>query len=340
MSKPRKILLIGPMPPPSGGVSTHLQRLLHRSRTESDLELKVLDIRRLRLHSVDQKSRNLLKIFAAFFAAEMIHIHISRKAKLFLADLTKFFRKKLIYTHHNARNLTDETTIRIMRKADQIVFVNAIPEEMHFELRKKCNVIPAFIPADSESKLPDELLKEFGSGIILFTLCFQSNNSPILVDGKDIYGFDLIFDALEKVMEQEPHSMIKLFIADPTDAMWSFYKERIEKLKAKTGLKIIYERREIDFSSALNHCSLLIRATRSDGDSLSVREALSKGVPVLASNCTQRPEGVNTFASDDVNSLVRELKFMLANPVKQVFEQSDYAVQLFGLYRKVCNFKE
>lgn len=45
------------------------------------------------------------------------------------------------------------------------------------------------------------------------------------------------------------------------------------------------------FESAIRATSLLLRPTESDGDSISVREALTWGIPVLASDVAPRPKG-------------------------------------------------
>ena len=53
----------------------------------------------------------------------------------------------------------------------------------------------------------------------------------------------------------------------------------------------------------------MIRATSTDGDSLSVREALDSGVRVLATDCVDRPDGVTLFKYNDVVSLSDALRF-------------------------------
>jgi glycosyltransferase involved in cell wall biosynthesis len=48
---------------------------------------------------------------------------------------------------------------------------------------------------------------------------------------------------------------------------------------------------------------VVVRATNTDGNSLSVMEALSLGVPVVASDCVDRPDGAVTFRTRDIDDL-------------------------------------
>ena len=50
-------------------------------------------------------------------------------------------------------------------------------------------------------------------------------------------------------------------------------------------------------------CDLLLRTTLYDGDSVSVREALYLGTPVIATDNGMRPEGVHLIPPNDPGSL-------------------------------------
>ena len=333
--KRRRIVLIGPMPPPSGGVSTHLSRLLNCSAELNDLQVSVFDIRRLRLHSKAVRTRNIILILSELMLADVVHVHISRKLKLFLMNCLKAFGKKVIYTHHNSRNLSDPLTHRTMEKADLVILVRAANPTLPEHIHQKCKIVPAYIPPFATEPLTKDLLEIFSSGKILFAHCYQKKTEALLIDGKDLYGFDLIFEALELIDQKLPTSGLVLFLADPADAMKEFYQEKVREVTERTGVRIVYWTKEFDFSSALAFCTLLIRATRSDGDAISVREALHAGVPVLASDCVERPEGVRTFFSGDSTSLAENLLEILNNPKPQLISQKDYSTEIFNIYRTI-----
>jgi glycosyltransferase involved in cell wall biosynthesis len=60
---------------------------------------------------------------------------------------------------------------------------------------------------------------------------------------------------------------------------------------------------------------VFVRPTYADGDSLSVREALALGLPVVASDAAPRPSGVTVCRSGDVGDLVAKLSTVLAHPL-------------------------
>ncbi len=54
-----------------------------------------------------------------------------------------------------------------------------------------------------------------------------------------------------------------------------------------------------------------LRLTSTDGDSISIREAIHFGCPVLASDVVPRPDGVKLYGygnQDELNALLRGLK--------------------------------
>jgi glycosyltransferase involved in cell wall biosynthesis len=53
---------------------------------------------------------------------------------------------------------------------------------------------------------------------------------------------------------------------------------------------------------------IFIRATNTDGDSISVREALSMGTSVVASDASPRPKGVVLFANRDIKALINVVR--------------------------------
>jgi len=54
---------------------------------------------------------------------------------------------------------------------------------------------------------------------------------------------------------------------------------------------------------AIVECDLLLRTTLYDGDSVSVREALYLGTPVIATDTGMRPEGVHLIPPSDAGRL-------------------------------------
>ncbi|HNS12246.1 MAG TPA: glycosyltransferase [Bacteroidia bacterium] len=339
MSKTR-IVLIGPMPPPNGGVSTHLSRLLKRSQSEKDLQLSVIDLRRFRVHRTSDSSQNPFTLIRTFLLADVFHFHLSRNLKLWLIKIARSFGKKIIYTHHNSRNLKDPVTLMTMRISHQVILVRPLQDALPEDIQNRIHVIPAYLPSSTKSTIPSELKERIGDRKIIFAHCYQKKGETLLVDGKDLYGFDIILDAFEIMHRDKFPPGYILILADPADGMKEMYKERIDELVKNYNMSVIYWNKELDFSAALDHCALVIRATRSDGDAVSIREALQAGVPVIASNCVERPHGVISFVSGDSFSLSSALAKHFESPGNRIFSQTDYAPQIFRIYRSLSNTVE
>jgi len=63
----------------------------------------------------------------------------------------------------------------------------------------------------------------------------------------------------------------------------------------------------------LSNVDVYIRPTNFDGNSVSILEALSSGVPVLASDVVDRGVGVKTFKNNDKKDFIDKLKNIVNN---------------------------
>jgi hypothetical protein len=61
------------------------------------------------------------------------------------------------------------------------------------------------------------------------------------------------------------------------------------------------------FMDVLSFCDALIRATTTDGDSLSIREALFLGKPVVTTDCVTRPSGCTLYKAGQTADLERSI---------------------------------
>jgi len=68
---------------------------------------------------------------------------------------------------------------------------------------------------------------------------------------------------------------------------------------------------------AIDACDIFLRTTLYDGDSISVREALHLGVPVIATDNGMRPAGVHLIAVSDADGCLRMIDKLLADPPPQ-----------------------
>ena len=99
---------------------------------------------------------------------------------------------------------------------------------------------------------------------------------------------------------------------------------------------MFYESSE-EFCPILTISDLFLRPTLTDGDAVSIREALYLGVPVVASNAVKRPEFVNLFENEDkeafINSILKALENLqcIRKSLSQVklLNNADHVMELY-----------
>jgi glycosyltransferase involved in cell wall biosynthesis len=82
-------------------------------------------------------------------------------------------------------------------------------------------------------------------------------------------------------------------------------------------------------------CDVFLRPTLEDGDSISVREALSLGIPVVASRVGARPAGAILFQPGDVEDMLAKLDLALAVKRGEQLHTAGCMERLMEIYRQV-----
>ena len=239
------------MPPPFGGVSVHLQRLLQKIQNNSSLTAGVFDGRRMKLFLNKDLTVGFLEMFRYFFQARIIHIHLSHPVKLLIAVLGKLAGKKVLYTFHNQRKLKSFSSKIMIRLAYKTIFV-ADPGVLPIN----GIIIPAYIPSPKTSLLPDDLREELKKydKVIVSQNSFSGKRKIV----EDIYGFDIILDAIKEATLR-PDTI--LVLVDAKGVLLNRYSTRISELKKEKGIHILYYTKEINFPDLLVKSNVFIRAT-------------------------------------------------------------------------------
>ena len=71
---------------------------------------------------------------------------------------------------------------------------------------------------------------------------------------------------------------------------------------------------DLSFVKLIKYSDLVLRPTCTDGDALTVREALFLGKPVIASDIVSRPEGTILFKNRDYESMAGKVIEVLDTP--------------------------
>lgn len=271
-----KMLILGTIPPPIGGVSIHTDRLISYLKKKR-IPFKFLDIRR----------NNLKDILVAGFKSEYIHLHTSNSYfRLLVIIFFSFIGKRVIFTFHGNlgrykgfRNFLDVLSIKA---AFLPILINDSSYKSALRYNSQSKQIPAFIPPQVEEQLPKTVTLRINELKETYGFVFATNAFGFVYDryGRETYQITTLIELFSELK-------MALVVADPSGSYKSHYIKN--QVYLPSNILLISER--YSFYEVLKLSDCLLRITTTDGDSLSVKEALHLNRLVVASNVVNRPEG-------------------------------------------------
>jgi glycosyltransferase involved in cell wall biosynthesis len=152
-------------------------------------------------------------------------------------------------------------------------------------------VAPAFLPVSA----PDVVVP-------MEIEAWLARHSPVLSSVmffRPEYGFELLVEAISQLRTRYPGIGGIVVGGD---------REEARGLVERRGLaETVFLAGDLDHElclAVMSRSDVFVRPTLRDGDSISVREALALGVPVVASGVGTRPEGARLFEAGDVDGFV------------------------------------
>jgi glycogen(starch) synthase len=163
--------------------------------------------------------------------------------------------------------------------------------------KEQIQITPAFLPVETPEIVPPPDIESWmqqHSPVMTSTMFFRAE-----------YGFEVLLDAVSRLRDGYPQ--IGCLIMGTGEG-----REQAAELVSRRGLgDRIFLAGDLDHELCLalmSRSAVFVRPTFRDGDSISVREAVSLGVQVIASNVGTRPDGVLLFEPGDVNGLVAKIE--------------------------------
>ncbi|WP_136526671.1 glycosyltransferase family protein [Geomonas ferrireducens] len=326
MNSSPKLLIVGRVPPPYGGVSVHLYRLTEYLKM-AGFPFQFCDLSGSS-NSNFINCNNLFRLTWALIARRysVVHCHASNPLLVILIGLVSaLLNRKAIYTLHGEGNLLTcengsfplKTVLRfVLRRATRIITINSNCYTRACQLVSSSDKIlqmPAYLPPTPSEFISQPISDRIEEFLLEHSVCFASQGTfGNKYQGLDLYRFDLMAEALLKLRETVSTAGLISFISQTLDPA---ARDEVFGLRQKMGLDhhwLILE----NFGSALPiylRCKAFIRPTMSDGDSLSIRECLDLGIPVIASDAVPRPDGCIIFKTGDVHSLHTSILSLLTD---------------------------
>lgn len=322
-----EIILMGPYPPPYGGVSVHIQRL-HAFLSNNNIQCIVYDTSPVPKNTKGVTSLGKIKSWVHIVNSKnkIIHIHISGLGLRMLVPLCcliKIRRGKFIITYHSLRddiehfNQFKKWLVRIILSfASHFILVSPEIKEKFLLLgvrSGRISVIPAFLPPAIKEQEIDEIPQEVSSFINTHTPVISANAFRIILsDGQDRYGIDLCVDLCTNLKDAYPEIGFIFSLPDIGDYdYFSKLKQRIAENNIENNFLFIT--RPCQYYPILIKSDIFVRPTNTDGDAVSLREALYFKTPSVASDAVIRPEGTIPFKSRDISDFTLKVKDLLAN---------------------------
>ncbi|MWV43694.1 glycosyltransferase [Paenibacillus sp. HJL G12] len=356
-----KLIMVGPVPPPLGGISVHIHRLSAVIRTHHvDYviynEFNIADAER-HILPIGSYKRFLLKI--PFIQGDLFHFHSIDPRMRMLLGIYKALGKKIMLTVHGeslsmqlqeASPLSRKLLLASLKRIDCIVCVSESTTQMltrlGFRDDRVCTV-PAYIHPvernDDELAIPAEVHRFMDQAEFLIS----ANGFVRPLQEGDLYGIDLLVELMSELTDSgvQARLLFAMLGAKDQSAEERRYYELLKKRIADYGLSqrfLFYEVEDSEFYPILKKSHLFIRPTRMDGYGVSVAEALYYKVPAIASDVCRRPEGTILFRQGDHKNtdLIRVVRQTLINyqSCKQDITGAmtqDYAADLMDIYYRI-----
>ncbi len=188
---------------------------------------------------------------------------------------------------------------------------------------QRLEIFPAFLPLEApRGSIPMELQG------------WLSAHRPVLATAvffRPEYGVDLLVRAVQRLAGRYPR-LGCLVMGSGEERVAA--EMHIERAGLKDSVRLVGDVDHETCLALMSRSDVFVRATWRDGDSISVREAVSLGVPVVASNAGTRPAEALLFEAGDIEGLAAQIGRALNNESQQVRAgiPSDPADRLFGLY--------
>jgi glycogen synthase len=341
------VLLVGPYPPPYGGISAHVQRLA-RSIQAAGRTVGVLN------HFQGQEAdplvvgelrRNPWRYWWALrpARARVVHYHHSRWSTLLAtAFALRHSGTRSAATIHG-RELEPFLLSRIpgvasitraaLRSFDVLIAVSVEIESSLRAVPRPVKMIPAYLPAyDEQAQLSPGAMAFLDRGINLVVAAYRLTTDD---HGRTIYGLETAVDAFASIAAAQPELQLAVFVATAPGS----HREREllasligavadEQVRARIGVFL-----GEPLAPAFPRTAVYLRPTLTDGDAVSVREAIAAGVPVVASDVVRRPAEVLTVGVDVSewrSAIMKALE--RPRPARPPANVADPAAELIDIY--------
>lgn len=341
-----KIINIATFPLPMGGVSCFLKRLkAYTDEINGKEDYEYVDVSGLEMGRKSEEGIKAIKkssIFKYLMKEKPAYIvfHSNSVGHLIL-NIIFMQKHKFIYFTHGESILKKKNRKGwrhwIINKAEYIItptyeLLNEVKEI--FPLKKEIKNIPFILFPKNVTPLEDKRIIVLKEKVTFIFSAYA--NSLTKFHGENLYGIDLMIELIYQLRNAGNDVGLVLLITTIDDReLFEEYKQRIRCYGLEDYIVILNE--VIDEASKLYISSdAYLRPTNTDGDSFSIWEALYLGIPVIASDATQRPKGCILFKNRSIEDLIEKAEWLIQN--YETVKKETKSLDIVGSEKQLISF--
>lgn len=315
---PQSILVVGSIPHPIGGVTNATWRLLH-ALGERGHRLELLDMHPgpdkytlppgTKVHNLSRVRRLAYPVgllpWLAFGGWDVVHFNFSSIATLryFGASLTRSVRpgrRNVLTLHHGDQRAEYQKMHPMLRgfvrrglaRFDTITALSPLQESFFRDTVGlgvgQVRLTPGYVPPpamDFQTAGPDARFASLRQidGTLLVTSGYPTK----------IYGYEHAFELVERHGEDyDLHLAVCLYGTPDSPTYDRTIRDRVRSHPRMTLLEFLdYPA----FAELLDLSDLYLRPSYTDSTCITIRDCVANGLPVVASDCVERPTGSVLF---------------------------------------------
>ena len=338
-----KIVFVGPIPPPIGGVSIHIQRLSQMLRKEGHIISFIDESPIIKVDTFNLRSLDIFPYLKIIKSADIVHLHSSVTIfRLFHLFICLIFKKNTVLTLHSWRvesKISQYFQRKLFSKIKKIICVN---HDIYQKINLNNTIVQAaFIPPDMsvEPELPkhvEQWIKEqkTQNKIIIASNAYRLD----IFNSIDLYGLDMAIKLIDFLVNEHKLNVALIFVVttlNQNEKLFYIYKKIIREKKLTGNILLIHEKK-MSYVKLIQKSDLTCRLTNTDGDALSIREAIHLNKPIIASDSAKRPDGTITFKTRNQGNLNQTVLSLL--PKLNKYNQKNTVSDInFKVYKSIYN---
>jgi glycosyltransferase involved in cell wall biosynthesis len=321
------VVLVGPVPPPTGGIATHVASL-QRALAAGGARATVVDPRQ-RLKLVGELSR-------AGLAGDIVHLHVCghnrRSYGLLAACLAATPRVPAMVTLHSGLlpgyldqvTATGRRTIAgLLQRASSVICVSERIAAALAGLGVRAEVVSSYLGhASRPGHPPVRVAAARAAGATLV--------AAAVAPGPE-YGGDVLVHGFARVAAALPDATLVVFGPGGADREVA---RRLEERDLGEQVIALGELDAHEVMATLAAADVVVRPTLADGDAITLREARALGCRAVASDVAPRPPGTRLFPAGDTAALAAEILSALREPAPPAHTADGFAA-LAAIYGKL-----